>query len=141
LIKFVSTGRFSTTDFDLFRLLQAYIVQELPSLETSKLEETRSVFLTAAVSLRNQDQHEFEKNITRFAERFPGVSGIRIQTALPLPVEEKNSIRKHFCQKDRVYHIVFSTDASLLGGMRIFKDGALLDNSWARHIGSHASLS
>ncbi len=138
LIKFVSTGRFSTTDFSLFKALQGFVVRELSIASSADKNEVS--LLEVIKALRNHGEQDLEKEILRFTERFPGVSRIRVQTALPLSTEEKNRIRDHFNKEGALYYITFTVDSSLLGGMRIFKDGALFDVSWARQIGSYATL-
>lgn len=138
LIKFLSSGRFSSTDFPLLKTLRSFIVRDLTASQPT--DERTSALIEAIRALADENEQELESAILKSVARFPDVSRIRVQTALPLSNEEKNKMRDHFNQDDQTCHLTFVVDSSLLGGMRIFKDGTLFDVSWARRIGSPANL-
>ncbi len=133
LLKFISSGRFSTAQSPLFKAIQSFIVKNLPTIKKSGKYD--SSFLRAVDSILEQGTQELDKQILLFSKRFAGVLPVRVQTATPLDTEEKNLIRNHFNEgSSTLHHITFTTDSSLLGGMRIFKDGQLFDASLATRI-------
>jgi hypothetical protein len=59
---------------------------------------------------------------------------VLVQTAFAPTADMKNSVRADFSKGEGFSFVQFSTNPSIIGGMRIMKNGKLQDASWYGHI-------
>ena len=76
--------------------------------------------------------HEVE----RFLKNFSSRSFVTIQTPVFLEEKFRREIAEDIMEENRNIVIRFEVEKSLLGGMRIFKDGILKDYSWKNKVKS-----
>ena len=100
------------------------ILQEMMERKTSAQKVLFEIFL-------NQSYENIQKQLSRIFQT-AGVtqSTIIIQSAKECSQNIKQEIRKHFPQS----FVMFQVHRSLLGGLRIYKDGKLIDHSWLGKI-------
>lgn len=60
----------------------------------------------------------------------PDLGSVIIKTPLPMESDFKQQVRKHLSRD----FVIFTTDTSLLGGILVYRNGQLTDNSWLGKI-------
>ncbi len=63
---------------------------------------------------------------------------ITVQSPLSLSADERKSMEQHFASLFPNAAVSFVVEPALLGGIRIFKDGKMIDGSWRGQI--HSAL-
>lgn len=100
-------------------------------------EETDYAGESAVQQILQTVQKDTAEKRTLYAQACAAESNtpvVRIQTAAPLSPEDTLKIRRHFALQQECSFPVFTVDTTLLGGMRIFKNGRLFDRSLAERL-------
>jgi hypothetical protein len=59
-----------------------------------------------------------------------------VQTPVELNADQKLQVRKHFLKENTYSFVEFQITPSLLGGIKVFQNGHIIDNSWRAKISS-----
>lgn len=103
------------------------VVQSLELGELGSCTGDKKSYLSHVVSMSRLDTyHSVARAISEFLDKRMHVSTVYITTPFVLPAIDRLEIRRTY--PDRF--VVFSTDSSLLGGIRRVMDGVITDNSW-----------
>ncbi len=127
---------------DLMKTLAHLLVEEAgPFMEDGDVHHFSSAHQeTAQVIARlrsEQTPHAVTGMFQRLLARvYPGSSLTVIQTPRRLETAARVQMRRTLAQSAPDAYPTFAVDRSLLGGMRLFINGALVDNSWQQKIAS-----
>lgn len=104
------------------------------SLELGELKgctgDTKS-HLSRAVSMNNMETyHGVARMISEFLEKRMHISTVYITTPFVLSAVDRLEMRRTYPDS----FVVFSTDTSLLGGVRRVMNGVITDNSWLGRV-------
>lgn len=89
-------------------------------------EATPSVF---SELVANGSYEANMNRLIRLAETLGGIRVVTVQSPLPLTAAKKTELMDAFLKADGHTITVFRTRPSLLGGLRIFRNGCLTDTS------------
>jgi hypothetical protein len=90
---------------------------------------------TALVQMsKSSTRQSLDRAVRKFLSRFPGQKFYRIQTAVSVEDQDKHLLRKKLQQTAEFAHIEFAVDRRLLGGMRVFGNGKLTDQTWLKQV-------
>lgn len=149
-----SAQEFLTETLDMIRALQTnarirgdlastiahYVIQHagqyIDSGDTSVLGEANTVLIKTLKALRSECTPRFLE--ARFQELittvFPTSTITVIQSPLTLSQKQRKAIRASLSEKYPEAFPTFSVDKSLLGGIRLFINGKLIDRSWQHTV-------
>lgn len=124
----------------LTRALADTLVQQAgPYMDTGNAEvlgDDTSALKKVLVQLRESTSPHYCN--ARFQELlsavYPESSVTVVQTPTTLSPEQRAAMRTRLAQKYPHAYPSFSVDRSLLGGMRLFIDGTLVDRSWQQTV-------
>ena len=83
---------------------------------------------------------EINAEISDLLAFLPDTSFIMVQTPRPVAGELRKKIRAHFYQIDQLNFPVFAINKNLIGGLRIFINGKVQDNSWLNMVNKITSI-
>lgn len=92
--------------------------------------------LTRAVQtlMKRHTAHELLRLTKRWVELVPGFEVVVVQTSTRAPGDVRAGIRDSFLKKNPRTLVLFYTEESLLGGVRVFTATGLYDASWKRYL-------
>lgn len=146
-----STYKLSTTARSLAKQFMAYLQKELmPAFDAlpldldllsirdkeqilDKLGEQGSAQKYLAYLLGTSTTREVQSALSALVKKIaPEMGHVVVKSPVALPGMLKQDIRKHL----KADFVIFLVDTSLLGGLLIYRNGQLIDNTWLGRIKS-----
>lgn len=84
--------------------------------------------------LENSTYNEISEKIARELFKISQGEIIIIESPVNLDLSMKSKIREKYQQDDALNFIVFKVNENILGGIKTYKDGKIIDDSWAQKI-------
>lgn len=151
-----STRRLSGTAKSLAKQFMTYLRKELmPAFDAlpqdldilsvkdkevvlDKLSSQGSAEKYLAYLLSSSTTRQVQSGLAALVRKLaPDMGHVVVKSPVALQGDLKQEIRKHLKED----FVVFLTDTSLLGGMLIYRNGQLIDNSWLGRIKSLSAIS
>lgn len=150
-----STYKLSTSAKSLVKSFMGYLQKDLlplfdalpADIDMLSARDKETILDTVASSgpagqwlahmLETSTQRQVQSGLAALVRKIsPDLGSVVVKTPVAVDANFKKEIRKSF--KDDF--VVFTTDTSLLGGILVYKNGQLIDNSWLGKINSVKEL-
>jgi F0F1-type ATP synthase delta subunit len=118
-----------TTEF--YSLSAEQQMQKLDELFPEKAEYFRALKQILMV----ESPQEITEYIVQFLTDVFSSPRILVQSPMECELETKTSIRSHYAKEYPQSFVAFSVNPQLIGGIRFFVDGDVVDHSWFARIG------
>ncbi len=134
-----SLGQFFVRDFPaIFDQLGSEFFTAKPEAQSQKLNELlpeNAYFYSALKQVLMVDSaQEISEQVVQFLTEVFNTPRILVQSPVECDLETKTSIRKHYQQEYPQSFVAFSVNPQLIGGIRFFVDGSVVDHSWFGRI-------
>lgn len=135
-------GRYFTTDFPqvfdqlgnaFFHAPQAERLQEV-------FPEQAAFYNTLKQVLMVESAQELTEQIVQYLSDVFQSPRILVQSPVECDQETKTAIRAHYFKEYPQSFVAFSVNPQLIGGIRFFVDGQVVDHSWFARIGEIRKL-
>ncbi len=140
-----SIGRYFVKDFPkAFDELTSIFYSSSAAQQVQKLEELFSekaeFFKALKQVLAVESPQEVTEHVIHFLTEVFSSPRILVQSPLECELETKTSIRAHYIKEYPQSFVAFSVNPQLIGGIRFFVDGDVVDHSWFARIGDIRKL-
>jgi F0F1-type ATP synthase delta subunit len=109
------------------------VVEALIKSDTRLAESLRDLLL-------HRTYQELASEINSLAAKTADSSTVIVQSPREMEADLKKSIRKELLQKSPRSFPVFQVNRRLIGGMRVFTDGDVVDHSWLNRVLNFTSI-
>jgi len=112
---------------------RAVLAEELIKSESAVADALRQLLSTYSYQ-------ELAQAILALLQNFSDAPSILIQSPREVDVELKKEIRAHLTKENPLSFPVYQINKNLIGGLRVFKNGQVMDHSWLSRVLQFTSL-
>lgn len=140
LLPFLRNEAVFNTSLEISKIFRKFLITDFAVLVDGSLEfqntlrPKTNLEKTLKVVLKNFLEEEIYIRISRFNLFFNDGSTIKVQTPFALDSESKQHMRRELNKEFSTYFVKFSVEPRLVGGMRVFRGGQMMDLSWRSKI-------
>lgn len=140
ILPFLRKERAFNTSLELSETLRKFLTTEFAGLvdtasQLHNISEPKTTLeKTLKILLKKYPEEELYTRISHYNLLFKNSSTLRVQTPFSLGSQDKQSMRQELNKKFPRHFIKFSVEPALVGGMRLFKDGEMIDLSWRSRV-------
>lgn len=138
-------GRYFVIDFpEIFDQLSGAFHTDTAEKQMARLDELfpekASFFTSLKQVLMVESPQEMSEYIIQYLTEVFSSPRILVQSPVDCTLETKSSIRNHYRKEYPQSFVAFSVNPQLIGGIRFFVDGDVVDHSWFARIGDIRKL-
>ncbi len=139
-LRFLTEGVRPSANNELFNAFCTWLRSEASTiLETQKMSAqnpTSHARQAISSTIEKNNSARLLSAITRFNQALNPLMNITVQIPTALPHNLRGTIRERLATDYPGYTVLFTVQPEILGGLRIFKDGGMIDLSWRGQIHS-----